>query len=121
MRIVIPFALPSLNQYSNEERKHRKLGAKMKKEATDIVTLIARTKRPKKPFKQASLEFEWFVKDAKKDPDNIIFAKKFILDGLVNGGVLENDGFNNILAISDSWSIAKSDYVVVEITERQIE
>lgn len=34
----------------------------------------------------------WFESNIRRDPDNIFAGVKFILDGLVKSGVLENDG-----------------------------
>lgn len=118
MIITIPGSLPSLNEYIQKERTNKFLGAKMKREATDLVTLIAKLHRPKTPYKAVYVRFYWYVKNAKKDPDNIAFAKKFILDGLVQAGVIENDGWNNILGFTDELYIDKNDQrIVVSIEE----
>ena len=46
----------------------------------------------------------WDCPNRKKDPDNIAFAKKFILDGLREALVLENDGWNNIVSFEDHFA-----------------
>lgn len=38
---------------------------------------------------------KWYVKNKKKDPDNIEFGIKYILDGLQQLKVIPNDGFCN--------------------------
>ena len=45
-------------------------------------------------------------KNKKRDPSNICSsAIKFIEDGLQKAGVIPNDGWNNVLGISNYWSI----------------
>lgn len=38
----------------------------------------------------------WYAKDRRTDKDNISFADKYIYDGMVDAGLLQNDGFNNL-------------------------
>lgn len=51
--------------------------------------------RPKEPIKIATVKLSYHFPDKRRrDPDN--YSGKFILDGLVNAGVLKDDSFNNI-------------------------
>lgn len=62
------------------------------------------------------LHFKWYVPNRKKDKDNIAFGKKFILDGMLKAGLLENDGWKQIGNFRDSFYIDKEKpRVVVEI------
>lgn len=45
------------------------------------------------------------MKNAKADPDNIAFNKKFILDGLKDAGIIRNDGFKEIRLLKDVFFI----------------
>lgn len=49
------------------------------------------------------IEFHWIEINKKRDPDNFIFAKKFILDGMVKVGMIPNDGWKNIASFVDTW------------------
>ena len=40
--------------------------------------------------------FVWYLESFRKDPDNIDHAVKYILDGMVKGGVLAEDGHKNV-------------------------
>lgn len=93
--------MPGLNDYSGAERKHRQVAAKMKKEQTERVAWDAKAQLPTftKPI---SLTFVYREKNKKRDKDNIAFAKKFILDGLVMAGKIPNDTW----AWIDGWSEA---------------
>lgn len=99
---------PGLNDYSDAERTHRMVAAKMKKEYTDLVADYLRlAKAPK--FKKISVSFEWFEPNTKRDPDNIVFAKKFVLDGMVQAGMIKNDTQKYVLAFDDSWCVEEGD------------
>ena len=51
------------------------------------------------------------------DPDNVAFAKKFILDGLQLASVLENDNRKFIGTMADEIIQDDEDYVILHITE----
>lgn len=98
---------PGLNEYSDAERTHRMVAASMKKEYTDLVASgLKLLKAPK--FKKVAISFEWYEPNAKRDPDNIVFAKKFILDGMVQYGMIKNDSQRYVLAFDDSWCVDES-------------
>lgn len=101
----LPWKLPGLNDYIAAERIHRQVAAKMKKEWTDRIEEFLRLKRVKKIKNPVSISIEWHEENARRDPDNIIFAKKFIFDGMKNAGVIINDNQKYILAIEESWVI----------------
>ena len=62
------------------------------------------------------LHFKWYVPNRKKDKDNIAFGKKFILDGMLQAGLIENDGWKQIGNFKDSFVVDKENpRVVVEI------
>lgn len=91
--------LTDQNTYFSAERTNRFNGAKVKKNNTWICTLAAQHLEPigKTPFR---LSIDWYVKNRRKDPDNIAFAVKFILDGLQQAGIIDNDGFKQVLSIN---------------------
>lgn len=92
MKFTIPLIPPSDNKFKGRQNhwEYREL----KKEWLDIVMTICRP-RPKEPFKKAVVTITYFFPTkARHDPDN--YSGKFILDGLVKGGILEDDSFNNI-------------------------
>lgn len=62
------------------------------------------------------LHFKWYVPSKRKDKDNIAFAKKFILDGMLQAGLIENDGWKQIGNFTDTFVVDKEKpRVVVEI------
>lgn len=81
------------------------IAAKMKKEWTDLSAQYFK----KLPVidEPVFIQFTWHESNSRRDPDNIIFAKKFILDGLVTSGKLENDNQKWIAGFEDVWDINK--------------
>ena len=116
-RIVIPFRLPSLNQYINECRKNRYAGATMKKQVdSDIGYFINQLPKYEKPIK---IHFHWIEENKRRDFDNICSAKKFILDSMVKAGKLKNDNRNYVVGFEDSFSYADESKVILEIEEAE--
>lgn len=117
--IVIPLPLTDLNVYINKERGHRQAAAKVKKAMTyKCQTYIMRAMQLGVTFPTpCRLKFTWIIPDKRKDPDNIAFAKKFIFDGMMAAGMIENDNLNHILGFSDHFVISKEEEsrVIVEV------
>jgi hypothetical protein len=115
--------LPTLNNYVAACKRNRYAGGKMAKTAKFIVSrriLMEVAKRNTKNTriwdKKVDVKIEWVCKNRMTDPDNISFAKKFILDALQDTGVLKNDGFKNINSFSDTFSCDKSNpYIMVKL------
>ena len=64
--------------------------------------------------------FLWVAKNKRKDPDNICFAKKYILDGLVAAGILPTDGWNHVSGFRDEFDISPDNprtIVTLELAE----
>lgn len=118
MRIVIPHTFPTLNEFiAAQNSQNRYVAAKLKKDNTELVRLhCLRTKMITKPV---FIYFFWYVKNARKDPDNIAFAKKFILDGLVAAGVLANDTQKYVVGFHDEFFIDKNERVEIELEEME--
>ena len=115
MKIEIPGELPTLNQIIKAAKSHYHAYNNMKRENTEKVAWCAK-KLPK--LEQVALHITWCRKDRRTDPDNVIVAVKFILDGLVQAGVLENDGWKEVAGISHEWEIDKDNpRVLVKIEE----
>lgn len=110
-RITIPLnVLPSLNEHDNANRGNRYGGASMKKKATyacEIYTKNAMNLGFTLEQQPADFIFKWYAKDRRKDKDNLSFAKKYIFDGMVNAGLIENDGWKQIGNWEDIFLIDK--------------
>lgn len=96
--------LTSLNEYINANRRNRFKGASIKKRDTEIAQWCLKGSKPLKNAPQ-HLIFMWYMPNKKKDPDNIAFAKKFILDAMVKEGILENDGWKQVSGFTDLFFV----------------
>jgi Holliday junction resolvase RusA-like endonuclease len=116
-KLTIPVELTDLNTYINAERGNRYKAADIKSTMTYICTLYAKQLKPIE--KRVKLIITWYCKNQKKDPDNISFAKKYILDGLVKAGILQNDGWKQIAGFED-YFVVDADKPRVEIQIREV-
>src|SRR6185503_1860675 len=109
---IIKGRLPDANTYINTERSNRYAAAKLKDNWTQIVKGEVQSQKIKKIDKPLKIFFQWVVKDKKRDKDNIMFGQKFVFDGLVEAGIIKNDGWNNVNKIDH-------DFIVVGKDERE--
>jgi Holliday junction resolvase RusA-like endonuclease len=116
-KIIIPGELTDLNTYIRKERGNRFSAAKIK-QAETTRCMCWFLGRPKLKGK-LEIAFKWYSKNAKKDPDNISFSKKFILDGMVKAKFIDNDGQKTIKRFSgEDFLIDKNNpRVEIEIEE----
>lgn len=109
LKIIIQGELPDANTYIQAIARNRFVGGTMKREATEQVAWITKKYATRKLPSPYHITFNWYCKNKKKDPDNIIFAKKFILDGLQSSGVIPQDTWNTIAGFTDNLFLDKND------------
>lgn len=109
-----------LNEYIDRERTNRMIASSIKKKLTNTVMVQALYANCNRPKRQVDMVFSWHVK-GKHDSDNIAFAKKFVLDGMVKAGILENDNPKWVRHLKDyiyhDVNKGSSDYVEVSWEE----
>jgi len=111
--IASPF--PGMNEIVGSARRNKYGSAQQKKIHTDRVVWLAKNLQPIK--KPADFLFSWVEKNKRRDPDNIMAGQKFIFDGLVTAGILQNDGWSYVKSISHLFEVGEMDGVMVEIVE----
>ena len=107
---------PTLNEYIDCERGSTIAAAAMKKKCTEQVRVQCIEQGIPPVASKVDLLFEWHS-STRHDPDNVAFAKKFILDGLQLASVLENDNRKFIGTMVDEIIQDDEDYVILHITE----
>ena len=121
-RITIPLdGLPSLNETINTERTNKYAGASMKKKATGNCALyIKKAMNEGFEFNElpAELQFDWYRKNRRIDPDNRAFSRKYIFDGMQQAGLIKNDNWEFATGWKDNFFVDKES-PRVEITERK--
>ena len=120
LMLIIHGRLPGLNDYIGACRTYPQSGAKMKKEAEELITrFINRQMKGVKVTRPVKIEFLWVEKDRRRDPDNICgFGHKVILDALVKAGVLPDDSGKYIKGFKDSFSVDNV-FPRIEVTIRR--
>lgn len=94
MELVLP-ELVDLNTYITAERSNRFRGAKIKKEMTRLVAEACMVQRVPRMARITSFSCIWRHRNHRKDFDNLEFGVKWIKDGLVEAGVIANDGWKH--------------------------
>lgn len=121
MRFRINTKLPSLNDYIDACRKNKYAGAEFKRQTENLILYYIYegiNNGDLKPIaKQAFVHFEWHEKTKKRDADNIVSAKKYILDALQSALILPNDSRKYIAGFTDRIIDDNDNYVNVIIEE----
>ena len=127
--LVIKGTMPNLNDYLHGERiairkngKFTTKGNVMKQEHQRKVVSAVRSQLMGIHIENpVMIYYKFYEENRKRDLDNIsAFAHKVIQDGLVKGGLLENDGWKNIVGFSDDFYVAK-DHPRIEILIREVD
>lgn len=120
-KFIINSKLPSLNEWVSANRINKYVGAKFKKRVQGIVGESIKTARAQKtlysPNKPVVVKFTWHERTKRRDADNVASAKKFILDAMVEQGILKDDSRKYVRGFYDSVVDDNKDYVEVELLE----
>lgn len=106
--VTIPGRLAGLNEHDEKNRTSAQTGARFKKEQQTLVgwaILAAGRKKAPSSWYPLSVTFKWYEKNRMRDPDNIAFAKKYILDALQEMGTIKGDGWRHIKGLADEFYI----------------
>lgn len=105
IKLTIPGSLPSMNQIVSVSKKHYMQYSKMKKKYTQLVKDQA---EGLPAIQSADFLIQWYAKDKRIDPDNITAGQKFLMDGIVEAGVLPGDGWKHVKQINHKFHIDKT-------------
>lgn len=117
--LTLSFGLPGLNEIIKVAKAHHMAYASMKKKHTQAVEaeLIAQDCIPTKPYESVEIGFAWTEGGRARDPDNIRVGAKFVLDAMVNRGVIKDDSMKHIKILRDEFMKGKERAVTVRWTE----
>ncbi len=109
---------PTLNEIIASARRNRYASAKEKRCWTNAIAVdcYGRKRFPDKVW----IEFVWKVKNFGRDPDNISAASKFVMDGLVQGGIIKRDNLTVIMSPVLHWYERGDNSVEVRIADQPI-
>ncbi len=115
---IIKEKLPSLNEYVDACRAGKRKGAQFKKDIEEIIWAYIKTSKTVSPVTNpVEVHFEWHEADRKRDVDNIISAKKYILDAMQVCGIIKNDSRRYVTQCFDKVYDDDKYYVVVTLME----
>ena len=105
---VIPFTMPSLNEYLAACNKNYKAGGNMKREYTMFaINSIRRYLKRWHTDKPIIIHYHFYEHDMKRDHDNVFsMASKCIQDALIKAKVINNDGWKNIKNFTHDFFVA---------------
>ena len=108
-RFFVHGQLPSLNDMIDAckagKRNRGSVYNRQKQNADERVALAAR--HLPKLVPKVDIVCDWYEPNARRDPDNIAAAHKFILDGLVKAGKLDGDSRKYVNALADRFPMEK--------------
>lgn len=115
--LFVPGPIPRLNEFVGRDPWYWR---NAKKEWLELIGWEIR-RQNLRPMTRVSIQWIWQERDMRQDPDNFSgIGKKFILDALVEMGILKNDGWKQIVSPwSDSWLIVPESPGVTVILEEQ--
>ena len=118
--LVISGVLPNMNDYTEAQRTNKYKGARMKKDAQDLVHWhILSQIRSLRIDKPVFMVYHFYEADRKRDHDNVsAFAHKVVQDALVQAKILKNDGWKDIVGYQDLFFVtANQPYIEVFFIE----
>lgn len=99
--------LDGLNEYTVANRSNRYQGAAVKKRNQQQV-LASLIKCRDTYDEPVYIKIVWYEANRKRDKDNIAFGKKYILDALVQKGILRNDTWECVAGFEDRFEVDKA-------------
>jgi len=72
-------------------------------------------------FNRVEITLEWIEPNSRRDPDNVMAGKKFILDGMVEAGMIKNDTWEFIKLITHKFGESNKHKPSVTVTVKEAE
>ena len=116
--LIIPGRFPGLNEIIKAAKRSPYVYSEMKKEYSALVWASALEQRIR-PVCSARFTFTWVEANRHRDLDNVAAAKKFLLDGLVDAGVIKTDGWAHVLGWVDVFKVDQR-YPRVEVVIQEM-
>lgn len=113
--------LDGLNEYTRACRANKYAGAKLKKRNQQKVVKAIKEAGLHPLHGEVTMVITWYDKAGAngrhRDKDNIAFAKKFLLDGMVEAGLIEDDGWDHVAGFTDMFVASDDEGVGVFVME----
>lgn len=119
VKVTVPIRLPGLNEYIDKCRGNKYAGANMKRQSQNDCLIFIKAAFRGKQVKKAGFVFHWYEPNKRRDKDNISsFGRKVFMDAIQAAGVMENDGWDQVEYLTDTFHIDKNNpRLEVEVIE----
>ena len=119
--LIIWGRLPGMNEIISADRSHAQVGARLKRETLDMVSLCIRTQRLRPVEKPVVIHYRFYEPNRRRDVGNVLAgADKVIEDALVKCGILPDDGQKWVRNIVPWFGVDKGN-PRIEISLQEIE
>lgn len=106
-KLTIWHRLDGLNEYTQANRTNPHVGAAMKRKNEALIVPHIWKCLGGKHFRKIDLDITWYEMSQRRDPDNVFFAIKFILDALVTCNVIDDDSQKHIGEVRERVKVDK--------------
>ncbi len=94
--------MPTINEMVAASKIHFAVYSKMKKKWTNMAWAMALKEHVPAAEHPVIIKMTWFeTTKSRRDPDNVVASKKFILDGLVKAKVIKDDSHKYVRGFID--------------------
>jgi hypothetical protein len=108
----------SLNSVLEAAKSHWGAYSKDKKARTISVAMLARSQKLKPCKTPPNIRITFWQKDKRIEKDNLLVNTKYLLDGLVEGGILPDDRWDSYLSLGFRYEIDRTNpRIVIQLIE----
>lgn len=116
---IVKAKLPSLNEYLAACNTNRYKGGRFKSDIEEVIGWGIKQAISAGKLRRTEdlniVHFVWHEKTKRRDPDNIVSAKKYILDAMQTFKVIPNDNRKYVRGFTDLIVDDTEDFVEVEL------
>ena len=116
--LYIPGKLMGFNAYNNLSRAAGPGANRVKQSMQQEIGYHILAAKLEPCTNKVDIDFIWYEASRRRDPDNIASAKKFVLDALVQYGILQNDKHDHVGNFTDTFHICSTYGVALMLKER---
>lgn len=119
MRITVVGKLPSFHEYMNGIDGKKDEQEKLKQQIEDKLLWGIKQSNVRGTDEPVILKINWYEKDRTRDANNVVFAKKFIIEALVKSNVLNGKTRRYIKGFQDELFVDSTDpRIEIELIEQ---
>jgi len=115
--LTIPGEFPTLNSVLAATKRHWSMYSTVKRQQTKKAAYLAK-QGLKTVTGPVDLEFEWTTPNKRMDPDNVSHGAKYIIDGLVQSGILADDSRKVVRSLHHTFAPPNRKHPRVVVTLR---